>query len=273
MTYRLLAIDVDDTLLPGEGNISDRTKSAIRRAQDQGVMVTLASGRTFGSVSGYATELGIDLPLIAHQGALVKDPVTGQVLHEDRVPPEVMRDVIRVCREHDLHLNVYIDDEVFMEKSDVEYEMYSALSRKAAQDPVPDLMDVLDRSPTKFIVVSMTPERTEAVLPLIREPLADRLSILRSHPLLIEGVMRTVSKGRALSMLAKHLGVAQVETAAIGDNENDIEMLLWAGLGLAMGNAAPVVQAAADHVLPPISEDGVAYGIERYILDGKRRDD
>jgi len=272
MTYRLLAMDLDDTLLPREGSFSDRTKSAIRRAQDRGIMVTLASGRTFGQMMRFTQELGIDLPLIAHQGALIKDQTTGQVLHEDLISPEIIRDVILFCRQHDLHLNLYIDDEVFVEKAGAEFELYSALSREIHQ-PIHDLVSVLDRSPTKFIVVSATPERTEAILPLLKESFADRLSILRSHPLLIEGVIPTVSKGRALSMLAEHVGVSRAETAAIGDNENDIEMLVWAGLGLAMGNAPPKVQAAADYVLPPISEDGAAYGIERYILDSRQCDD
>jgi Cof subfamily protein (haloacid dehalogenase superfamily) len=183
-----------------------------------------------------------------------------------------MRDVVLFSRQHDLHLNLYIDDEVFLEKAGVELELYSALARHTHQ-AIDDLLPVLDRSPTKFIVVSATPERTEAILPLLKKSFADHLSILRSHPLLIEGVMPTVSKGRALSMLAEHLGVSQEETAAIGDNENDIDMLVWAGLGLAMGNAAPEVQAIADYVLPSISEDGAAYGIERYILDCGQSDD
>ncbi len=271
MNYRLLAMDLDDTILPREGNISERSKAAIRRAQESGVMVTLASGRTFGAVSRFAHELGIDLPVITHQGALVKDIKTGQVLYEDLFPVDLMREVVRLCRAHDWHLNIYIGDETFMEKGGREFELYTALSR-INQSLTPDLMAVLDRNPTKFIVVSESPERTEAVLPLLKAAMGDRVSILRSHPLLIEGVMPTVSKGRALAVLAAHLGVLQEETAAIGDNENDIDMLRWAGLGLAMGNASPEVQAAADCVLPPIWEDGAAYGIERFILNGRRCD-
>ena len=269
MSYKFLIMDVDDTLLPRTGDISERSKQAIRRAQEQGVLVTLASGRTFGSVSKFARELGIDLPLIAHQGALIKDPVSGQVLYEDLIPSEMMREVIGFSREHDLHLNLYMDDDVFVEKAGEELELYTVLSRKGGTS-TPDLMVKLDRNPTKFIVVSATPERTEAILPVLKEAFSDHLSILRSHPLLIEGVMPTVSKGRALSMLARHLGVSQAETVAIGDNENDMEMLIWAGLGLAMGNAAPEVQAAADYVLPPIWEEGAAYGIEHYVLNGRK---
>jgi len=270
MTYRLLAMDLDDTILPREGNISERSRAAIRTAQEHGVMVTLASGRTFGAVSRFARDLGIDLPVITHQGALVKDTVTGQVLYEDLFPLDVMRDVVRFCRAHDLHLNIYFGDDTFMEKGGPEFELYSALSRRT-QSLTPDLMAVLDRSPTKFIVVSATPERTEITMPLLKAAFGDRVSILRSHPILIEGVMPTVSKGRALSILADHLGVSQAETAAIGDNENDMDMLKWAGLGLAMGNAALEVQAVADCVLPPIWEEGAAYGIEHYILNGSAR--
>jgi len=271
MSYRLLAMDLDDTILPREGDISERSKAAIRQAQENGVMVTLASGRTFEAVSHFARELDIALPVITHQGALVKDMATGQVLYEDLFPAELMREVIHFCRTHDLHLNIYIDDDTFMEKTGRECELYTALSRKA-QRPVADLMAVLNRNPTKFIVVSESPERTEAVTPLLKAAFGDRVSILRSHALLIEGVMPTVSKGRALSVVAAHLGVLQAETAAIGDNENDIDMLQWAGLGLAMGNAAPEVQSAADYVLPPIWEDGAAYGIEYYILNGRKCD-
>lgn len=271
MNYRLLAMDLDDTILPHQGNISERSKAAIRRAQENGVMVTLASGRTFEAVSHFARELGIALPVITHQGGLVKDIRTGQVLYEDLFPVELMREVVRLCRAHDWHLNIYIGDETFMEKGGREFELYTAVSRKAHR-PVADLMAILDRNPTKFIVVSATPERTDCMASLLKAALGDRVSILRSHPLLIEGVMPTVSKGRALSVLAAYLGVSQEETAAIGDNENDIDMLRWAGLGLAMGNAAPEVRAAANCVLPPIWEDGAAYGIERYILNGKQCD-
>ncbi len=272
MTYRLLALDLDDTILPSEGNISERSKAAIRKAQEHGVMVTIASGRTYEAVSRFARDLGINLPVIAHQGALVRDTVTGQVLHEDLFPRDIMCDVVRLCRANNLHLNIYFGDDTFMEKDGPEFALYSTISRKT-QNPVPDLMAVLDRDPTKFIVVSATPERTEVVMPLLKEAFGDRVSILRSHPMLVEGVMPTVSKGRALSILAAHLGVSQAETAAIGDNENDMDMLSWAGLGLAMGNATPEVQAVADCVLPPIWEEGAAYGIEHYILNGRRRHD
>jgi Cof subfamily protein (haloacid dehalogenase superfamily) len=269
MSYKFLIMDLDDTILPRAGDISERSKQAIRRAQEAGILVSLASGRTFGSASKFARELGIDLPLITHQGALIKDPASGQVLYEDLIPSDMMREIITFSREHDLHLNLYMDDDVFVEREGEELEIYTDLSRKGGT-PIPDLTVKLDRNPTKFIVVSRTPERTEAILPLLRASFSDHLSILRSHPLLIEGVMPTVSKGRALSMLADHLGVSRAETVAIGDNENDVDMLTWAGLGLAMGNAAPEVQAAADYVLPPIWEEGAAYGIEHYVLNGRQ---
>ena len=268
MSFKLLAADLDGTLLPGQGGISERVKAAIGRAQARGIAIVLASGRTFASTAAFARELRTDAPIICHQGALVKEPVTGRVLHEDLVPIDLMRDVVAFSRQHDLHVNVYIDDQTYMEKPGIEVGLYSALSRRS-HHPVSDLMAALDRNPTKCIWVSATLEGTEAILPQLRKAFEGRLRVVRSHPLLIEGVMPTVSKGRGLALVADHLGVAQAETVAIGDNENDLEMIEWAGLGLAMGNATSEVKAAADCVLPPISEDGAAYGIESYVLNGR----
>lgn len=263
-------MDLDGTLLPHEGGIPARVKAAVRRAHDHGILVTLASGRTFASTARFAAELGIRLPLISHQGALVKDPHSGRILHEDLIPIDIMREVISFARRNNLHLNVYVDDRTYMERSGRELELYTKLSR-TAQAPIPDLLRVLDRRPTKCIFVSENGAKTEALLPVLQEAFRE-LRIVRSHPLLIEGVMPTVSKGRALAVLAADQGISQQETVAIGDSENDIEMLQWAALGLAMGQSPPGVLAAADHVLPSVEDDGAAYGIEHYVLNRKHAD-
>jgi len=269
MTFKLLVMDLDGTILPTEGSISSRVKAAIREVQDRGVLATLASGRTFASMVIFARELGISAPLICHQGALVKDPVTGRVFYEDLIPVDVMRDVVVHAREHHLHLNVYIDDETYMERSNGEIELYSRLSRIQHQ-AVPDLLAALKHNPTKCIWVSETPEKSDALLPLLQQSFGSRLSVVRSHPYLIEGVPLGVSKGKALAFLAGCLGITQAETVAIGDSDNDADMLQWAGLGLAMGNSTPLVLTVADCVVPSIDDDGVAFAIERYVLDGSR---
>lgn len=267
MIFKLLVMDLDGTILPAVGSISPRVREAIAQAQERGVLVTLASGRTFASMAGFARELGINAPLICHQGALVKDPATGRVFYEDLIPVELMREVVAHSRRRGLHLNLYIDDETYMERSSAEIELYSRLSR-IRHEAVPDLMAVLASDPTKCIWVSETPEKSDALLPELVRTFGERLSVVRSHPYLIEGVSRGASKGKALAFLAGCLGITQAETVAIGDSDNDADMLQWAGLGLAMGNATPQVLRVADHVLPSIAEDGAAVAIERYLLNG-----
>jgi Cof subfamily protein (haloacid dehalogenase superfamily) len=244
----------------------------VRRAQDVGIAVTVASGRIFPQTLVFAKELGtVSTPLICYQGALIKDPVTGTVLFEERLPREVIRDAILYARRHDLHLNVYTDDHTYMERFEAAGRIYNAISRHS-HALVPDLLEILDRQPTKCIFVSETERAAEALLPVLKAEFAGRMQVVRSHALLIEGTPAGATKGTALARLAHHLGVAQSETAAIGDNDNDAEMIAWAGLGLAMGNATPAALAAARAVLPTVWEDGAAYGIEHYLLNGAAPD-
>ncbi len=271
--YKLLAVDLDGTVLPNQGAISNRVKGAIRRAQDAGIVVTVATGRTFPSTLVFAEQLGVaDAPLICYQGALIKHPVTGEVLFEERLSSDVMRDAILYARRHDLHLNVYTDDETYMERYESAGRLYTAVSRHA-HTAVSDLLEILDRRPTKCIFVSETKEATDALLPKLKAEFAERMRVVRSHDLLIEAGPPGATKGTALARLAAHLGVTQAQTAAIGDNDNDVDMIAWAGLGLAMGNATPDVLAVARIVLPSVWEDGAAYGIEHYVLNGDASDD
>jgi Cof subfamily protein (haloacid dehalogenase superfamily) len=266
--YKLLALDLDGTMLPNEGVISDRAKAAVRSAQDAGIVVTVATGRTFPSTVVFATQLGVtSTPVICYQGALIKNPATAEVLYEERLSTEVMREVVLYCRRRNLHLNVYTDDETYMERFESTGELYNRISRQIHK-PVPDLLDVLDRRPTKCIFVSETKEATSALLPELKIEFAGRMRVVRSHDMLIEGGPPDATKGTALARLATHLGIAQADTAAIGDNDNDAEMIAWAGLGLAMGNSSPDVLAVARVVLPSVWDDGAAYGIEHFLLNG-----
>lgn len=270
--YRLLAVDLDGTVLPNQGVISDRVKAAVRRAQNAGIVVTVASGRIFPQTLEFARQLGAaTAPLICYQGALIKYPVTGHVLFEERLSSDVIRDAILYARRHNLHLNVYTDDATYMERSGDAARIYNAISRQG-HTPVTDLLQVLDRQPTKCIFVSETKEATDSLLPGLKTEFAGRMQVVRSHTLLIEGTPANATKGTALARLAAHLNIPQAQTVAIGDNDNDAEMIAWAGLGLAMGNSSPAALAVARVVLPPIWEDGAAYGIEHYVLNGDASD-
>lgn len=262
--YQLLALDLDGTLVGHDVTISPRVKTAVGRALTAGVCVTLATGRPFQSALPFARDLGIEAPLICYQGGLIQDPVTGSVLYQETMGPDLVHQAVALASEDDLHLTVYVDDQIYLAEFRWPpgfYDQYFGLPLRL----VDDLSAAVDQHAIKFLIIADEPE-ADRVEREWKEHFAERIKIVRSHRFFVEGIPLGVSKGRALTWLAQYLGIEQAHTLAVGDNDNDLDMILAAGLGVAMGNAAPEVKAAAGYVAPPLAEDGVAEVIERFIL-------
>lgn len=192
------------------------------------------------------------------------DPLSGEVLYEAVVPLPRAQEMVPFAQNRGLHLNVYLDDRTYVEEITPEAEFYAQISGVPVH-PVGNLSAFLDGDPTKLVIISQ--EATiDRLFPELRERFAGRLQILRSYRIFVEGIPLGVFKGWALDRLAKHLGIAQGETMAIGDNENDADMIAWAHLGVALAGASPAVKAVSDYVAPSVEEDGAAEAIERFIL-------
>lgn len=265
MTYRLLALDLDGTVLDEEFRVSTRVRRAMVRAEAGGTRVTLASGRGYPSMRPWARELGIYTPLVSYQGAVVTDTETDLRLYERTFSLDVVGDLIGFCRERDLSLTLYADDEIFVENkqhSDAFYDQWFGLPTHV----VGDLNTALSAPPVKCIIVSTDVALLDGLRPEMEAHLGDRLQVVRSHRFFLEGLALGASKGAALAWLCDHLGIAQAETMAIGDSGNDRAMIAWAGLGVAMGNASDEAKAAADHITDTVENDGAAIAIERYCL-------
>jgi hypothetical protein len=261
--YRLVAIDLDGTLIPDDLQVRPRVRQAIRRALDADVHVTLATGRAFPDTARYALELGIDVPVICYQGGLIQHPRTGELLYRATMPRELALEAIELAARDDLDLNLYVRDEIFVTRLRHDEDFYQKWFGLPVH-PVGDLKAALTDDPTKFIIIAEEAE-ADRIHPAWKAHFQGRLQIVRSHRLFVEGNPLGVSKGHALARLAAHLGVRREETIAIGDNDNDRAMIEWAGLGVAMGNAPASLQAIADYVAPPVAEDGVAEVFERFI--------
>ena len=265
LKYKLIAADLDGTLMGEDAIISPKVKDAVRRAMEKGVRFTIATGRTFGSALPFAEELGINAPLICYQGGLIKDRLSGQVIYEQSVPLPLVQEVIRFTRQRGLHLNVYLDGRAYVERMTPEARYYTGIA-KAAVYPVGDILAFLDRDPMKFILVLSDGGATEPLIAELGALFAGRMRFVRSYPRFVEGIPLDVSKGHALALLADYLGLPLGETIGIGDNDNDLELVERAGLGVAMGNASPAVKTAADYIALPVDEEGVVEVIERFVL-------
>jgi Cof subfamily protein (haloacid dehalogenase superfamily) len=256
LKYKLIAADLDGTLMGEDAIISPKVKEAVRRAMEKGVKFTIATGRAFSSTCLFAQELKANAPLICYQGGLIKDHLSGQVIHEQSVPLPLAQEVIRFTQQRGLYLNVYMDDgRAYTERVSPEASYYTGIAKEA----------VLDREPMKFIIVLSDDGTTESLIAELEVLFAGRMRFVRSYPRFVEGIPLSVSKGHALARLADHLNISLEETIGIGDNDNDLELVERAGLGVAMGNASPALKAAADYIAPLIDKDGVAEVIERFV--------
>lgn len=265
MKYKLIAADLDGTLMGEDAIISPKVKDAVLQAMEKGVKFTIATGRAFGSTCPFAQELRVNAPLICYQGGLIKDHLSGQVICEQSLPLPLAQKVIRFTQQRGLYLNVYMDDgRAYTERVSPEASYYTAVAKEAIY-PVGDMLAFLDCDPMKFIIVLSNDGATESLIAELEALFAGRMRFVRSYPKFVEGIPLSVSKGHALARLADHLGISLEETIGIGDNDNDLELVERAGLGVAMGNASPVVKAAADYIAPPIDKDGVAEVIERFV--------
>jgi Cof subfamily protein (haloacid dehalogenase superfamily) len=234
--------------------------AAIGRARAAGIRVIIATGRMYRSVRPYLEQAGIDDPVVCYQGAVVADPSTGEFLRHEPIPLELARETIRVLQEDGFHVNCYVDDELYVAEVNREAERYAGF-QGIPLHPVGDLAGWLSEPPTKLVTID-DPEVLDGLSARMKVRFAGRLYIAKSLPYFLEFASPDVTKGSGLAFLAEHLGFPPERTVAFGDGENDIELLRWAGFGVAVANAHPSVLAAADWVCPSAEVEGVAEVIE-----------
>ncbi len=264
MTYKLLAMDLDGTLIGNDLVISDRVQRAVAQAASAGVRPTLATGRMFQASMPFASLLKITAPLICYQGAMIRDPVSGETLFHLPVPLDAAREAIAEAERLGHVALGYVDDWVYAGPDSPEARFYAKHSQVQPRF-VGNLLDWLKEPPTKLVIVT-TEDQTDANVRHFRELFGSRLNVTKSYPLFTEVIHPSVSKGAALARLAELLQVEQAEVVALGDNLNDQDMVAYAGLGIAMGNGASSVKAVAKWVTASQADDGVAVAIEQRVL-------
>lgn len=267
MKYRMVAIDLDDSLLDDDLTISQENLQAIRRTMEKGVIVTIATGRMFKSAFPYVKQLGIDVPVITYQGALVINALSKNVLLHYPVPLDLSREIIRESKKNDIHLQVYIDDEYYFEQHNKYSDLYFKVSGIVGTAVGP-LEDFLEKEPTKLIMID-EPENILRWMKYYNEKFAGKLQVTISKAHYLEFTNIEATKGNAVRYLAEMYGIKPDEVIAIGDSFNDIPMLTYAGLGVAMGNAPEIVKSHADYVTYSNNENGVAHVLEKFVLGGR----
>lgn len=267
MPYRLIAVDLDDTLLHSGNGVSARTVCAITECARRGITVTIATGRMFRSAQAIASTLNLDVPIIAYNGGMIRSSISGKTLLHRPIEEPLAREVLELFRNRGWYLQTYIDDVLYVAERNDRAKGYENLAGVTAV-PVGTDLYTQGGCPTKMLAIE-PPDTILQIRSELKERYGDRLFIAISKPHFLEIANPEVDKGRALAFLAAHLGIPRNEVMAIGDSENDLAMLRWAGLGVAMGTASAHIREEADAVTAGCDEDGAALAIERYALGSR----
>jgi Cof subfamily protein (haloacid dehalogenase superfamily) len=258
---RLLAIDLDGTLMDSNKQISQKNIEAVHHARQNGLYVVLVSARPPFGMSPTIEALGLDEILVAYNGAYALDLPSRQVLINQPLDIMDVYQLVHIFRSYDLYAGYYAAEEWYVEKICAEME-WEAQSLKQHPEVVKDLTIKDLPAPHKIILIDlMQSGRLQDCLKEIRE----RLPHINAHfsgPYSLEISHELASKSRALAIIAGRMGLEAHEVAAIGDGENDMSMLQYAGIGIAMGNASSRVQAEADLTVGSNDQDGVAQAID-----------
>ncbi|HLH68626.1 MAG TPA: Cof-type HAD-IIB family hydrolase [Candidatus Dormibacteraeota bacterium] len=261
--YRLLAVDLDGTLLSFDLHLDPRDVEALHRAMAAGLRVVACTGRPFPGALPWAQAIGLHDPLVCYQGAQVR-ALDGAVLLDHGVPHELAMEVVRFCRERDLHVQAYVEDRLIVERDRPEAQAYA---RHAGMEVhvVGDLDRAMGATTPKVVIVA-DPEVVERLLPEVRQRWAGRLVAATSLPTYLEVTSVAADKQQALRFLCDRFGIGPQETVAIGDGRNDETMIAWAGLGYAVEGAPPEVLAAADgRTVGRPGSGGIARLVERLL--------
>ena len=266
MPIRLIALDMDGTMLPASLTISQADAAAIAEAAQAGITVVLASGRRLGSMLPFYRQLGLATPTLSCNGAVISH-ADGQPLETHRVSQADAREVIAWAQEKRIFIELFIGetflyDEVCDEQ--VAYERMSGIRGIR----VPDLADaVADEGADKLLMIG-DPAYITAIRGELENATRGRLNVFTSSAHYLEVTHRLATKGQALARLCAHLGIDARDVMAVGDAENDMDMIAFAGAGVAMGNGVPALREAADFVTLSIEESGVAHAIRTLALPG-----
>ena len=270
LPIRLIALDIDGTLIGDDLAIGPDTRAAVAAARARGVLVTLVTGRMVSSALRFARELGLDAPLVGYQGALIREMRTdgsdrpGRLLVHTPLAAAVARDIVAWTREHGLDPHINHLERFILRADDPRADDYSAFMGARAE-LVEDLAESIVHPVTKVLAVGEAPLPTE-LAPIARARFTGLADVTISHPRFLEFVAPGVSKGRAVRWLTRRLRVPLGAALAIGDQWNDIEMLAQVGHGTAMPSAPAQVRAIARYIAPPLADEGVARMIEGLVL-------
>lgn len=268
MDYKLIVLDLDGTLTNSKKEITPRNLETLIRAQEQGVRLVLASGRPTYGIVPLAEQLRMAQfggYILSYNGGEIIDWKTKKMMYENVLPNEVIPHLYECASKYKLPLLSYDEAEIVTEYPEDEYVLKEAFLNKMAVRKASAFLEEITLPLPKCLIVG-DPDLLIQVESELCIELQGRINVFRSEPYFLELVPQGIDKAMSLDVLIKELGLSREELIAIGDGYNDLSMIRFAGMGIAMANAQEPVKKAADYITLSNEEDGVAEAILKFVL-------
>lgn len=274
MDYKLVCIDMDGTLLNSNKKVTEETKKVLLEARNKGVKIAISTGRIYNNAAFYSKYIGLNSPVIAANGAIIKD-VNDKEIYKGVIGYETCKKVLEVLKKYKMKPNFHTHNSIFCGGILEKLFIYLFITRGIPSDYKVKLYSVKDNEWDKVLLDNQSEilkcisiHTSKEVVKKVREELKQikGIEVSSSNMLNLEINAEGVCKGKGVEILGEKLGIKKEEIIAIGDNENDLTMIEYAGLGVAMGNAPQFIKDKADYITSTNNQEGVSKVIRKFIL-------
>lgn len=274
MKYKLIVLDMDGTLLNRNKEVTMENQIALKKAREKGIQVAIATGRVFSSARFYANMLGIDSPIIACNGALIKEAKSNEIIYANPIDKVDLLKSLEIFRRHQVYFHTYDENTIYVESLGFSSSIYNDWNENQSEEnkiPIKKLENsylYFKDNAIETLKIMAVDEDAEKMLQ-IKDELAEiyGIELNKSWYNNLEVMNKGVSKGKAIEMLSKIYGIKREEIISFGDHFNDLSMKNHSGTFVAMGNAEEDVKKEAHYITSSNDESGVAKGIEKFVLD------
>lgn len=258
---KLIATDIDGTILKYNFEFNKEVKDCISKLSADGVKVVLVTGRMHSATDYIAEELGLETPIVSYQGGLIKHE--DEILYEKNLCPKKAREIINWAKKNDVHLNLYMNDELYVEKDDEVIRRYTG--ERNAGFIVKSFDDVELHRINKMLAIDFVDQDKVTMWKEYLEATFDDISVVKSTPYFCEICHPEATKGHAVNFLKEYYQLKREEIMTIGDQNNDIDLLKSGGIKVAMGNATEELKAVADYVTDTVKNNGFVSAVEKFV--------
>lgn len=266
--YKLIALDMDGTLLTTDKKVSEKNQSAIKAAEAKGVKIVLASGRPLNGITRYLEELDLlkdEDYVLSFNGGLVQNTKTQEIISKVSLKGEDLKYIYEISKKLNINIHAFSAKEGLIAPKISQYTEHEA-EINGIEINIRDFDKVDDEDDIIKVMMIDPQEILDPAIEKLPDEVYEKYNVFKSSPFFLEFTHKEVDKGLGLKKLGEYLGIKREEIIACGDAGNDLSMVKYAGLGVAMGNATPEVKEAANFITASNDEDGIANVIEKYVL-------